>query len=32
MSEAYDSDNLLDRLSDPDTLALQYEHMRVRER
>ena len=32
MSEAYDPHNLLDRLSDPDTLALQYEHMRVRER
>ena len=32
MSEAYDPDNLLDRHSDPDTLALQYEHMRVRER
>ena len=32
MSEAYEADNLLDRLSDPDTLALQYEHMRVRER
>ena len=32
MSEGYDCDNLLDRLSDPDTLALQYEHMRVRER
>ena len=32
MSEAYDPDNLLDRLSDPDTLALQYEHTRERER
>ena len=32
MSEEYDPNNLLDRLSDPDTLALQYEHMRVRER
>ena len=32
MSEAYDPGNLLDRLSDPDTLALQYEHVRVRER
>lgn len=32
MSEAYDPDNLLDRHSDPGTLALQYEHMRVRER
>lgn len=32
MSEPYDPDNLLDRRSDPDTLALQYEHMRVRER
>jgi SAM-dependent methyltransferase len=31
VSEAYDPDNLLDRHSDPDTLALQYEHMRVRE-
>jgi SAM-dependent methyltransferase len=32
VSEAYDPDNLLDRHSDPDTMALQYEHMRVRER
>ena len=32
MSEEYDPDNLLDRHSHPDTLALQYEHMRVRER
>ena len=32
MSEPYEPDNLLDRHSDPDTLALQYEHMRVRER
>jgi SAM-dependent methyltransferase len=32
VSEAYDPDNLLDRHSDPDTLALQYEHMRVREK
>jgi len=32
VSEAYDPDNLLDRCSDPGTLALQYEHMRVRER
>ena len=32
MSEAYEPDNLLDRLSDPQTLALQYEHMRERER
>ena len=32
MSEAYDPDNLLDRHSHPGTLALQYEHMRVRER
>lgn len=31
MSEEYDPDNLLDRMSDPDTLALQYEHTRVRE-
>ena len=32
MSEAYEPDNLLDRHSDPDTLALHYEHMRLRER
>lgn len=32
MSEAYQPDNLLDRLSDPDTLALHYEHLRERER
>jgi len=32
VSEAYDPDNLLDRHSDPNTLALHYEHMRVRER
>jgi SAM-dependent methyltransferase len=32
LSEAYDPDNLLDRHSDPSTLALQYEHMRLRER
>ena len=32
MSEEYEPDNLLDRHSDPDTLALQYEHMRVHER
>jgi SAM-dependent methyltransferase len=32
VSEAYDPDNLLDRHTDPGTLALQYEHMRVRER
>ena len=32
MSEAYEPDNLLDRLSDPDAMALQYEHMRERER
>jgi SAM-dependent methyltransferase len=32
LSEEYDPDNLLDRHSDPGTLALQYEHMRVRER
>lgn len=28
----YDPDNLLDRRSDPETLAMQYEQMRVRER
>lgn len=32
MSEAYAPDNLLDRLSDPDTLSLHYEHLRERER
>ena len=32
MSEPHVEDNLLDRLSDADTLALQYEHTRVRER
>jgi len=32
MSEPYRQDNLLDRHSDADTLALHYEHMRVRER
>lgn len=32
MSEAYEPDNLLDRLSDPDTLALHYDHLRARER
>ena len=31
MSEVYDPDNLLDRLSDQPTLELQYEHMRRRE-
>lgn len=31
MSEAYDPDNLLDRLSDRQTLELHYEHMRTRE-
>lgn len=31
MSEVYDPDNLLDRLSDRRTLELQYEHMRRRE-
>ena len=32
MSEAYDSDNVLDRISDPDTLELQYAHVQQRER
>ena len=32
MSEAYEPDNLLDRLSDPGTLAVHYEHLRARER
>jgi len=32
VSEPYRQDNLLDRHSDAATLALQYEHMRVRER
>jgi SAM-dependent methyltransferase len=32
VSEAYEPDNLLDRLSDPDTLALHYGHLRERER
>ena len=32
MSEPYDSDNLLDRISDPDTLELHYEQQRRRER
>jgi SAM-dependent methyltransferase len=32
VSEAYDPDNLLDRLSDPETLELHYEHERRRER
>ena len=32
MSEPYRQDNLLDRHSEAATLALQYEHMRVRER
>jgi SAM-dependent methyltransferase len=31
MSEAYDPDNLLDRLSASDTLQLHYDHMRARE-
>jgi SAM-dependent methyltransferase len=31
MSEAYDPDNLLDRLSASDTLQLHYDHMRERE-
>ncbi|HYJ00501.1 MAG TPA: methyltransferase domain-containing protein [Thermoleophilaceae bacterium] len=32
MSEQYDPDNLLDRLSDQDTLDLHYGHLRERER
>jgi SAM-dependent methyltransferase len=32
VSEAYEPDNLLDRLSDPETLAIHYEHLRERER
>ena len=32
MSEQYDPDNLLDRLSDPDTLNAHYGHLRERER
>jgi SAM-dependent methyltransferase len=32
VSEAYEPDNLLDRLSDPDTLAAQYERGKRRER
>jgi SAM-dependent methyltransferase len=32
VSEQYDPDNLLDRLSDPDTLNVHYEHLRERER
>jgi SAM-dependent methyltransferase len=32
VSEAYEPDNLLDRLSDPETLAVHYEHLRERER
>jgi SAM-dependent methyltransferase len=32
MSEQYQPDNLLDRLSAPDTLAVHYEHLRDRER
>ena len=32
MSERYEPDNLLDRLSDPDTLNVHYDHLRVRER
>ena len=31
MSEAYDPDNLLDRLSSRETMELQYEHTRARE-
>lgn len=31
MSEQYDPDNLLDRLSDPDTLGVHYDHLRERE-
>ncbi len=32
MSEQYQPDNLLDRVSAPDTLAVHYEHLRQRER
>ena len=32
MSEAYEPDNLLDRHSDPASLAVQYEHVQARER
>jgi SAM-dependent methyltransferase len=32
VSEAYEPDNLLDRVSDRDTLAVHYEHLRERER
>jgi SAM-dependent methyltransferase len=32
VSERYDPDNLLDRLSDPDTLDVHYDHLRERER
>lgn len=32
MSEQYDPDNLLDRLSDPDTLNVHYDRLRERER
>jgi SAM-dependent methyltransferase len=32
VSEQYDPDNLLDRLSDPDTLSVHYDHLRERER
>ena len=32
MSEPYTSDNLLDRLSDPDTLEQHYAHVKLRER
>jgi SAM-dependent methyltransferase len=32
VSEQYDPDNLLDRLSDPDTLDVHYGHLRERER
>jgi len=32
VSEQYTPDNLLDRVSDPDTLGLHYDHLRARER
>jgi SAM-dependent methyltransferase len=32
VSQAYEHDNLLDRMSDPDTLAVHYDHLRERER
>jgi len=32
VSEEYRADNLLDRVSNPDTLAVHYEHLRERER